>query len=157
MHFHVLSNSLYKFRFRIILTCSRTRLPSFFIATQIFISPANMSMVEKTITWTNQKMTLFSLLRYCYPYFPHENFQHFLSPKWWKDLLFLQNNSIQYTGADNVKILQYLISRSINICKDVILQDRFMFKQKNIQEPQSQTYKKKLLKKKPACNKFLMR
>lgn len=40
------------------------------------------------------------------------------------DLLLFKYNSVQNTGTDNIQVLQYLITRSINICKDVILQYR---------------------------------
>ena len=39
-------------------------------------------------------------------------------------LLFLKDNTIQNTSTDNIQVLQYLITRSINIGKDVILQQK---------------------------------
>lgn len=36
-------------------------------------------------------------------------------------LLFLEYNPVQYTSTDNIQVLQYLITRSIHISKDVIL------------------------------------
>jgi hypothetical protein len=41
-----------------------------------------------------------------------------------KDSLLFKYNSVQNTGTYNIQVLQYLITWCIDICKDVILQQK---------------------------------